>query len=100
MAKRGYSRDGRPDCPQVVIALIVTTEGYPLGHEVFDGNTADSTTLREIVEKGEAEHGKANRIRVMDRGNVSEANLSFLRGGAGSTSSARPRRCCGRCRGN
>jgi transposase len=79
MAKRGYSRDSRPDCPQVVIALIVTCDGYPLGYEVFDGNTADSTTVQQIVEKVESEHGKANRIWVMDRGNVSEANLAFLR---------------------
>ena len=79
MARRGYSRDSRPDCPQVVIALIVTGEGYPLGYEVFAGNTSDSTTVRQIVEKVEAEHGKANRIWVMDRGNVSEANLQFIR---------------------
>jgi len=79
MARRGYSRDSRGDCPQVVIALIVTSDGYPLGYEVFDGNTADSTTVRRIVEKVEAEHGQANRIWVMDRGNVSEANLAFLR---------------------
>jgi len=79
MAKRGYSRDSRGDCPQVVIALIVTTDGYPLGYEVFDGNTADSTTVQQIVQKVESEHGKANRIWVMDRGNVSEANLAFLR---------------------
>jgi len=78
-AKRGYSRDSRPDCPQVVIALIVTTEGYPLGYEVFAGNTADSTTVQGIVDKVEAEHGKLNRIWVMDRGNVSEANLAFIR---------------------
>jgi transposase len=79
MAQRGYSRDSRPDCPQVVIALVVTREGYPVGYEVFDGNTADSTTVQEIVEKVEAEHGKAGRVWVMDRGNVSEANLSFIR---------------------
>ncbi|HUB24260.1 MAG TPA: IS1634 family transposase [Tepidisphaeraceae bacterium] len=79
IAQRGYSRDSRPDCPQVVIALVVTAEGYPVGYEVFDGNTADSTTVQEIVEKVEAEHGKAGRIWVMDRGNVSEANLSFIR---------------------
>jgi transposase len=78
-AKRGYSRDSRPDCPQVVIALIVTVDGYPLGYEVFAGNTADSTTVQEIVKKVEAEHGKLNRIWVMDRGNVSEANLAFIR---------------------
>jgi len=79
MAKRGYSRDSRGDCPQVVIALIVTTDGYPLGYEVFDGNTADSTTVQQIIEKVEGEHGKSNRIWVMDRGNVSRANLAFLR---------------------
>ncbi len=79
MAKRGYSRDSRGDCPQVVIALVVTTDGYPLGYEVFEGNTADSTTVQQIVEKVEAEHGKMNRIWVMDRGNVSEDNLAFLR---------------------
>jgi hypothetical protein len=79
MARRGYSRDSRPDCPQVVIALIVTVEGYPLGYEVFDGNTADSTTVQGIVEKVEAEHGKSQRIWVMDRGNVSAANLQFIR---------------------
>jgi hypothetical protein len=79
MARRGYSRDSRPDCLQVVIALIVTVEGYPLGYEVFDGNTADSTTVQSIVEKVEAEHGKSQRIWVMDRGNVSAANLQFIR---------------------
>jgi transposase len=79
MARRGYSRDSRPDCLQVVIALIVTADGYPLGYEVLDGNRADSTTVQEIVKKVEDEHGKAQRIWVMDRGNVSEANLAFLR---------------------
>lgn len=83
MARHGYSRDSRPDCPQVVIALIVTSDGYPMGHEVFDGNTADSTTVRQIVEKVEQEHGKANRIWVMDRGNVSEENLNFIRSRGG-----------------
>jgi transposase len=79
MAKRGYSRDSRGDCPQVVIALIVTADGYPLGYEVFDGNTADSTTVQKIVEKVEAEHGRSQRIWVMDRGNVSQDNLQFIR---------------------
>jgi transposase len=79
MAKRGYSRDSRGDCPQVVIALVVTTDGYPVGYEVFDGNTADSTTVRKIVEKIECDHGQCNRIWVMDRGNVSAANLQFIR---------------------
>lgn len=78
-AKRGYSRDSRGDCPQVVIALIVSVDGYPLGYEVFDGNTIDSTTVQQIVEKVENDHGKCNRIWVMDRGNVSAANLAFLR---------------------
>jgi len=79
MARRGYSRDSRPDCPQVVIALVVTTDGYPVGYEVFNGNTADSTTVQTIVEKIECDHGKCNRIWVMDRGNVSAANLTFIR---------------------
>jgi transposase len=79
MARRGYSRDSRGDCVQVVIALVVTPDGYPVGHEVFDGNTADSTTVQQIVEKIEQRHGVAKRIWVMDRGNVSEANLSFIR---------------------
>ena len=79
MARRGYSRDSRPDCPQVVIALIVTTDGYPLGYEVYDGNTADCTTVQKIVEKVEAAHGRSRRIWVMDRGNVSAENLSFIR---------------------
>jgi transposase len=79
MARRGYSRDSRGDCPQVVIALIVTADGYPMGYEVFDGNRGDSTTVKELVEKVEAEHGKASRVWVMDRGNVSEENLAFLR---------------------
>jgi len=79
MAQRGYSRDSRGDCLQVVIALIVTTDGYPLGYEVYDGNTADSTTVQKIVEKVESEHGPSQRIWVMDRGNVSQENLSFIR---------------------
>ena len=83
MARRGYSRDSRSDCPQVVIALIVTSDGYPLGYEVFDGNTADSTTVQQIVTKVEQEHGQANRIWVMDRGNVSEKNLEFIRSRGG-----------------
>ena len=79
MAKRGYSRDSRPDCLQVVIALVVTRDGYPLGYEVFDGNTADVTTVQGIITKVEEQHGKAQRIWVMDRGNTSEANLAFIR---------------------
>ena len=79
MAKRGYSRDSRPDCLQVCIGLVVTTDGVPLGYEVFDGNTNDSTTVETIVQAMEAKYGRANRIWVMDRGMVSEANLAFLR---------------------
>ena len=77
-AKRGYSRDHRPDCKQVCIALVVTKEGIPLGYEIFDGNRHDSTTVEEIVEKMEACYGAADRIWVMDRGMVSEDNIEFL----------------------
>ena len=83
-AKRGYSRDKRSDCLQVCIALVVTTDGMPLGYEVFAGNRHDSTTVEEIVETMEEKHGKANRIWVMDRGMVSESNLSFVRRREGS----------------
>jgi transposase len=78
-AKRGYSRDQRPDCKQVTIALVVTKEGMPLYHEVFDGNRRDVTTVEEIVESVEALFGCAKRIWVMDRGMVSEDNLEWLR---------------------
>lgn len=80
-AKRGYSRDHRSDCKQVCIALVVTRDGFPLGYEVFDGNRHDSTTVEEIVEEMEGRYGKADRIWVMDRGMISEANLLFLRQG-------------------
>jgi transposase len=79
MAQRGYSRDSRPDCKQVCIGLVVTTDGLPLGYEVFDGNTNDSKTVRQIVESMEDQYGKADRIWVMDRGMISEDNLRFLR---------------------
>jgi transposase len=79
MAKRGYSRDGRPDCLQVCIGLVVTTDGIPLGYEVFAGNRHDSTTVEEVVEAMERKYGHANRVWVMDRGMVSEENLDFLR---------------------
>ena len=80
MAQRGYSRDSRPDCLQVCIGLVVTTDGIPLGYEVFDGNTNDSRTVETMVQAMEAKYGRANRIWVMDRGMVSEDNLAFLRG--------------------
>jgi transposase len=79
LAQRGYSRDSRPDCPQVCIGLVVTTDGIPLGYEVFAGNRNDSTTVEAIVEAMERKYGRANRVWVMDRGMVSEANLKFLR---------------------
>ena len=84
MAKRGYSRDSRPDCLQVCIGLVVTTDGIPLGYEVFDGNRNDSTTVETIVKAMEGKYGKADRVWVMDRGMVSEANLAFLRERGGS----------------
>jgi hypothetical protein len=77
-AQRGYSRDQRPDCKQVCIALVVSREGIPLGYEVFAGNRTDVTTVEEIVEKIEAQYGVADRIWVLDRGMVSEDNLEFL----------------------
>jgi len=79
LAKRGYSRDSRPDCLQVCIGLVVTDDGIPLGYEVFAGNRNDATTVEEIVEAMEKKYGRANRIWVMDRGMISEANLKFLR---------------------
>jgi transposase len=79
MARRGYSRDHRSDCLQVVIALVVTEEGMPIGYEVFDGNQNDSKTVQQMVTEMEQRHGKAQRVWVFDRGCVSEANLSFLR---------------------
>ncbi len=81
LAKRGYSRDHRPDCKQVCIGLVVTRCGLPLGYEVFAGNRHDSTTLEEIVETMEARYGRAQRIWVLDRGMVSEDNLEFLKAG-------------------
>jgi hypothetical protein len=77
--RHGYSRDKRGDCPQVVIALVVTPDGLPLAYEVLPGNTADSTTLREFLRKIEAQYGKARRIWVMDRGVPTEAVLAQMR---------------------
>ena len=78
-AKRGYSRDGRPDCLQVVIALVVTTDGFPLAYEVMNGNTTDCTTLRQFLDKIETTYGKAKRMWVMDRGIPTEAILAEMR---------------------
>jgi len=78
-AKRGYSRDQRPDCLQLVIALVVTPDGFPLAYEVMNGNTSDRTTLRGFLEKIEDTYGKAQRVWVMDRGIPSEALLQEMR---------------------
>ena len=80
-AQRGYSRDHRPDCKQVNIALVVSRSGLPLGYEVFAGNRSDVTTVKEIVEAMESKYGQANRIWVMDRGMVSADNVEFLQQG-------------------
>ena len=78
-AKRGYSRDHRPDCKQVVIALVVTPEGFPLAYETLPGNTLDKQTLLGCVEKIEAKYGKADRVWIMDRGIPTEAQLQETR---------------------
>jgi len=80
-AQRGYSRDHRPDCKQVNIALVVSRCGMPLGYEVFAGNRNDATTLEEIVAHMEELYGRAGRVWVMDRGLASEKNVQFLRAG-------------------
>jgi hypothetical protein len=80
-AKRGYSRDHRSDCKQVCIGLVVSKIGMPLGYEVFDGNRADVTTVEEIITAIEDKYGSADRIWVMDRGMVSEANIEYLKSG-------------------
>jgi transposase len=78
-ARRGYSRDGRPDCVQLVIALVVTPDGFPLAYEVMNGNTSEPTTLRTFLNKIESTYGKARRVWVMDRGIPSEAVLKEMR---------------------
>ena len=78
-AKYGYSRDQRFDCKQVVIALVITPEGFPLAYEVMEGNTADRTTLRGFLEKIESSYGKARRVWVMDRGIPTEEVLEEMR---------------------
>ncbi len=77
--RHGYSRDKRPDCPQLVIALVVTPEGLPLAYEVLPGNTADSKTLKTFLGKIETQYGKARRVWVMDRGVPTEAVLAEMR---------------------
>jgi Transposase DDE domain len=78
--RHGYSRDKRPDCPQVVIALVVTPDGLPLAYEVLPGNTADCKTLRMFLAKIEQQYGRARRVWVMDRGIPTEAVLAEMRG--------------------
>src|SRR4029077_17646319 len=78
-AQRGYSRDHRPDCKQIIISVVVTPERLPLSYEVFAGNRADVTTLEGMLEAVEGKHGRARRVWVFDRGIVSEENLQRLR---------------------
>ena len=81
LAQRGYSRDHRPDCKQVNLALVVSRSGMPVGYEIFAGNRHDSTTLQEIVAHIERLHGRAQRIWVLYRGMVSDENVEFLKQG-------------------
>jgi len=90
-AKRGYSRDHRPDCKQLVIALIVTPEGLPLSYEIFDGNTRDVQSLERMMDQVEAKYGRARRTWVFDRGVVSEENLAKLRERGGTYVVGTPR---------
>jgi len=90
-AQRGYSRDHRPDCVQIVIGLVVTKSGLPLGYEVFHGNQAEAPTLSQMMAKMEQLYGKASRIWVFDRGVASEKNLEALRQSGGSYLVGTPR---------
>ena len=92
IARRGYSRDHRPDALQIILALVVTEEGFPLSYEVFEGNRSDVTTLEEILDSVERKHGALNRVWVFDRGIVSEENLELLRRRGASYLVATPRR--------
>jgi hypothetical protein len=78
-ARYGYSRDQRWDCKQVVIALVITPEGFPLAYEVLEGNTSDRTTLRDFLRRIEISYGKARRVWVMDRGIPTEEVLAEMR---------------------
>src|SRR6059058_393956 len=92
MMRRGYSRDHRPDCEQLVIALIVNNEGFPFSYETFDGNRADVSTMETILRMVERKYGKARRIWVFDRGIVSEENLAAIRKRGGQYLVGTPRR--------
>jgi len=91
MVRRGYSRDHRPDCEQLVIALIVNHEGFPFSYETFDGNRADVSTMETILRMVERKYGKARRIWVFDRGIVSEENLAAIRKREGQYLTGTPR---------
>ncbi len=90
MIRRGYS-DHRPDCEQLVIALIVNNEGFPFSYETFDGNRSDVSTMETILRMVERKYGKARRIRVFDRGIVSEENLAAIRKRGGQYLTGTPR---------
>src|SRR3984893_6433272 len=92
MMGRGYWRDHRPDCEQMVIAVIVNREGFPFSYETFDGNRADVSTMESILRMVERKYGKARRIWVMDRGIVSEENLAAIRKRGGQYLVGTPRR--------
>ena len=79
LMRRGYSRDHRPDCEQLVLALIVNPDGFPFSYELFDGNRADVTTVEAILRTVERKYGKARRVWIFDRGVVSEENLAAIR---------------------
>ena len=91
MVRRGYSRDHRPDCEQLVIALIVNHEGFPFSYETFDGNRTDVSTMETILRMVERKYGKARRIWVFDRGIVSEENLAAIRKRDGQYLTGTPR---------
>jgi transposase len=91
MVRRGYSRDHRPDCEQLVIALIVSNEGFPFSYETFDGNRTDVSTMETILRMVERKYGKARRIWVFDRGIVSEDNLAAIRKRGGQYLTGTPR---------
>ena len=91
MVRRGYSRDHRPDCEQLVIALIVNNEGFPFSYETFDGNRSDVSTMETILRMVERKYGKARRIWVFDRGIVSEENLAAIRKRGGQYLTGMPR---------
>jgi transposase len=91
MVRRGYSRDHRPDCEQLVIALIVNNEGFPFSYETFDGHRTDVSTMETILRMVERKYGKARRIWVFDRGIVSEENLAAIRKRDGQYLTGTPR---------